>query len=152
MAAKQVQQCNDEFPPLFEVTYFDEHTCNIAISNSKPTINHNILDFSGKSVPEPNLSVNKMVCRRQDEEATLVSCLTHVLKGYNSGISENSNAGHSPLNNSNQSSISIDDDTSSIESTLLREEEFPVVHGITMDLEWLEQHNIQYLLELLPPI
>ncbi|KAF3321855.1 WRKY DNA binding domain containing protein [Carex littledalei] len=151
MAAKQVQQCNDEYPPLFEVNYFEEHTCNnIPMSNSRFTLNENILDFSGKSIPESNLSANAMGCRRQaDEDAALVSCLTNVITGsYNSRMSERSDGGPKALNTSIESSLLIDDD-----KTLLREDEFPVDHGsITMDLEWLEQDNIQFLLETLPPI
>ncbi|KAF3321857.1 WRKY transcription factor 55 [Carex littledalei] len=147
MATKQVQQCNDEYPPLFEVNYFDEHTCHIATSNSRYTINPNILDFSGKSIPESNLLTNAMCCRRQDEEA-MVSCLTSVIAGYNSSISETSiNGEHKALNASvNSSSVSIDDGISSIERTLPTNYEFPVVDGITMDIEWLEQ-NTQFLLE-----
>ncbi|XP_078181079.1 transcription factor WRKY45-1-like [Carex rostrata] len=147
MAAKQVQQCNDEYPPLFEVNYFEEHTCNIPMYNSRYPVNQNILDFSGKSIPESNLSANAMGRRRQDEDAVLVSCLTNVISGYNSRMSERSNGGPKELNTSTESSLFIDDDISSIEETSLRENEFPVVHGITMDLEWLEQVNIQFLLE-----
>jgi WRKY DNA -binding domain len=142
MATKQVQQCNDEYPPLFEVTYFDEHTCNIDTSKTKSKIKQNVFDFSGKSVPESNFSTNAMVCRRKKEEAILLSCLIHVVKG----ISENL------PNAANDSAVSNDEDISSIQTILLREDELPVVDAATMDLEWLEQDHIQSLLELLPPI
>ncbi|XP_078181036.1 WRKY DNA-binding transcription factor 70-like [Carex rostrata] len=152
MAAKQVQQCNDEYPPSFEVNYFDEHTCGIATSNSRYTINPNILDFSGKSIPESNLSTNAMGCRIQDEEATLVSCLTSVISGYNSSISETSNGEHKAPNASiNSSPVLSDDDISSIERTLPTKYEFPVVDGITMDIKWLEE-NTPFLLEHFPSI
>ncbi|KAJ4767096.1 WRKY DNA binding domain containing protein [Rhynchospora pubera] len=151
MATKQVQQYNDEYPPLFEVIYFDEHTCSHVIPNSKSTNSKKILDFSSKSITKPSLPTIATGCRREYEEATLVSCLTDVIKGYNSEISENSNEGHKAHNTSNEFSVSIDDDISSIESTLLREDEFSAVHDLTRDLEWLEQNDIKFLLETLSP-
>ncbi|KAJ3669086.1 hypothetical protein LUZ60_011036 [Juncus effusus] len=140
-ATKTVQQSDDDMchQPLFEVTYFDQHTCNnITIANFEPSNCQQMLDFSANSThPKPsNFSLKSFGFNKEEEDATLVSCLTDVIKG-NQMMSNNS---------SQLSTVSSnDDDKSSIESVLFGEDEFEL--GDMKGFDYFDQDDLKFFFD-----
>jgi WRKY DNA -binding domain len=67
-ATKQVEQCTDDDPPMYKVTYFNEHTCNdISFYNTTATNNwQQMLDFSVKETSEISVQRQQYLASSSD--------------------------------------------------------------------------------------
>ncbi|XP_072954929.1 probable WRKY transcription factor 67 [Typha angustifolia] len=87
LARKRVQQHNDEAVPLYQVTYYNEHTCtNSSIPNSMSPSNNDIQQVVVDSPPRNNSLLPRLglgATGIKGEEEVLVSSLANVIRGCN---------------------------------------------------------------------